>query len=156
MSKYFIVFRSESNSEVNAPNSREALACAIFSRVKSIYENDFFLAYEATSSMATFVVLNKTAIAKVEIDSKTEMFWKKFVLPAYEAEEKMESFIKDSMDQIMIKSIELDRVLHQSKYFNSIQTGDDMDFRLAHECLANKVHPKISKVVSSIFKVQCL
>lgn len=154
MSKYFIVLRPESSCEVNEPNSKEALACAIFSRVKSVEKNDLFLAYESTSSMATFVALKKTAVASIAIDSNTKKLWKKHVLPIYEAEERFESFIRDSLHQIMISSIELDRVIHQSKYFEMIQAGDDMDFRYAHECLENKVRPKISKVVSAIFKIQ--
>ncbi len=156
MAKYFIVFRPESSCEVNEPNSKEALACAIFSKVKSVEENNFFLAYESTSSMATFVALKKTAVASIEIDSNTEKLWKKHVLPIYEAEERFESFIRNSLDQIMISSIELDRVIYQSKYFELIQASDDMDFRYAHECLQNKVRPKISKVVSSIFKIRRL
>lgn len=154
MSKYFIVFRPESSCEVNEPNSREALACSIFSKVKSGKENDFFLAYESTSSMATFVALNNSAVATVEIDSNSEEFWRNFVLPIFEAEEKFECFITDSLDQIMIESIKLDQVLHRSKCFESIQASDDMDIRYAHECLVNKVHPKISKVVSSLFNIQ--
>ena len=154
MSKYFIVFRPESSCEVIEPNSREALACNIFSKVKSIEENDFILAYESTSPMATFVALNKTIFASIVIDSNTEIFWKSYVLPIYEAEERFESFIRKSLDQIMINSIELDRVIHQSKYFELIQASDDMDFRYAHVCLENKVRQKISKVVSSIFKIQ--
>ena len=156
MSKYFIVFRPESSFEVIEPDSREALACAIFSKVKSLEENDFVCAYESTSSMATFVALNKSAVASIEIDSNTEILWKNHVLPIYEAEERFESFIRNSLDQIMISSIELDRVIYQSKYFELIQASDDMDFRYAHECLQNKVRPKISKVVSSIFKIQRL
>lgn len=154
MSKYFIIFRPESSCEVIEPDSREALACAIFSKVKSVEENQFFLAYESTSPMATFVALNKSAVASIEIDSETEIFWENHVLPIYEAEERFESFIRDSLDQIMISSIELDRVIHQSEYFEMIQAGDDMNFRCAHECLENKIRPKISKVVSSIFKIQ--
>ena len=156
MSKYFIVFRPESSCEVIEPDSREALACAIFSKVKSLEENDFVLAYESTSSMATFFALNKSAVASIEIDSNTEILWKNHVLPIYEAEERFESFIRNSLDQIMISSFELDRVIYQSKYFELIQASDDMDFRYAHECLQNKVRPKISKVVTSIFKIQRL
>lgn len=81
MSKYFIVFRPHKTFEVNAPYSREELACNIFSKVRSGKESDFFLAYEESSSIATFSCLKKTAIASLEIDSALVSFGKtKFFL----------------------------------------------------------------------------
>ena len=154
MSKYFIVFRPHETFEVNAPHSREELACNIFSKVRSGKESDFFLAYEESSSMATFSCLKKTAIASLEIDSALVSFWENEVLPIYEAEAKFEKFISFSLDQILLESIEFDRVIYRSNEFKSIQSADDMSFRFALDCLSDKARPKINKVVASKFKIQ--
>lgn len=154
MSKYLIVFRPLESIEVNAPNSREELACKIFSKVRSGKESDFFLAYEESSSMATFSCLKNTTIASLELDSALVNFWEKEVLPIYEAEAKFEKFIRLSLDQIMLESIEFDRIIYQSDEFKFIQSSDEMSFGFAQDCLSSKARPKINKVVASKFKIQ--
>ena len=72
----------------------------------------------------------------------------------YAGKRKFEKFISFSLDQILLESIEFDRVIYRSNEFKSIQSADDMSFRFALDCLSDKARPKINKVVASKFKIQ--
>ncbi len=156
MTKYFITFKPYEDRERYQPTEKEKIACAIFSKVNSDQKNEFFEAYESTNSIATFIVMNNSAIACIEMDSKMEKMWKKEILPIYQAEEKFEAQIQAYLNQIMLNSFELDRFINQTKNFEMIQSGDGMDFRTALESLKNKVRPQINKVVNSLFKIKKL
>jgi hypothetical protein len=156
MEKYFIALRPDGDCEKYQPTEKEKIACAIYSKVKSVQTDEVFQAYESKNSIATFIVMNRTAIASIEMDSKMVEFWEKKILPIYEAEEKFEAQTQAFIHQIMLDSIELDRFINRTKNFEMIQSGDNIEFRYALECLQGKVRPQINKVVKSIFKINKL
>lgn len=157
MTKYIVAVENSKSTKVNPPSRREQLACEIIANLSfGSLDNNFLISCEAESPSGTLLLMDKTAIAIVEIDEINEKLWQKEVCKIYNRELAIRNAIDSAFHKVMSVVGDFDDFCHESTMFQDIEISGEINFENAFESITTTAHSQISDTVRSMFKVQSL
>lgn len=157
MTKYIVAIEKSKSTKVNLQSRREQLACEIIANLSfGLLYNIILISCEAESPSGTLLLMDKTAIAFVEIDEINEKLWQKEVFEIYKRELAIRNAIDSAFHKIMSAADAFDEYCNESTMFQDIAISDQINFENAFDCITTSAHSHISDVVRSMFKVQFL
>jgi hypothetical protein len=155
MTKYIVAVKKSNSANFNQPGTREELACEIISFLSC---NDFHIktlaACEIESSLSTWYLMQKTAVAYLEIDDVNEKQWRNEFVNLFNQDLKIQNAIQVAHSEIVNVALEFDRMCKNSNNFKDIEIVDDMNLSKAFDQIENCSHWQISEVVLNMFKVE--
>ena len=102
MTKYLVFKNQPDSGQVNAPGSREEMACTIAKLVsQDALPKDFYIAYPLENPNSNWDSLKDTAKFSVEIDDERAELWKKEILPLTDFSEAIDDAIGDAYSAIV-------------------------------------------------------
>jgi len=154
MTKY-LVFKNQPNSgQVNAPGSREEMACTIAKVVsQDALPKDFYIAYPLENPHSTWESLRDTAKFSVEIDDERAELWEKEILPLTDLSEAVDDAIGEAYSSIVEAAMTLDKAFENSKNFKDIKVLENIGMDRAFDNLEHYSFGEISEKVEEIFEV---
>jgi len=154
MTKY-LVFKNQPNSgQVNAPGSREEMACTIAKVVsQDALPKDFYIAYPLENPHSTWESLRDTAKFSVEIDDERAELWEKEILPLTDLSEAVDDAIGEAYSSIVEAAMTLDKAFENSKNFQDIKVLENIGMDRAFDNLEHYSFGEISEKVEEIFEV---
>ena len=154
MTKY-LVFKNQPNSgQVNAPGSREEMACTIAKVVsQDALPKDFYIAYPLENPHSTWESLRDTAKFSVEIDDERAELWEKEILPLTDLSEAVDDAIGEAYSSIVEDAMTLDKAFENSKNFQDIKVLENIGMDRAFDNLEHYSFGEISEKVEEIFEV---
>ena len=157
MKKYIVSVQKTSTDLLNQSDSKKDIASEIISHFCCEKHGTAQLsAFEADSKLATLALLDKSAIASLEIDDLTEKQWKNEISKMYKREQAIRKAIDSSFHNIMSAAIAFEQVCYESTIFHEIEICDDLDLANAFDGIGTSAHFQISEIVRSIYKVNFL
>ena len=157
MKKYIVSVQKTSTDLLNQSDSKKDIASEIISHFCCEKHGTAQLsAFEAYSKFATLALLDKSAIASLEIDDITEKQWKNEISKMYKREQAIRKAIDSSFHNIMSAAIAFEQVCYESTIFHEIEICDDLDLANAFDGIGTSAHFQISEIVRSIYKVNFL
>ena len=154
MTKY-LVFKNQPNSgQVNAPGSREEMACTIAKVVsQDALPKDFYIAFPLENPHSTWESLRDTAKFSVEIDDERAELWEKEILPLTDLSEAVDDAIGEAYSSIVEAAMTLDKAFENSKNFQDIKVLENIGMDRAFDNLEHYSFGEISEKVEEIFEV---
>ena len=154
MTKY-LVFKNQPNSgQVNAPGSREEMACTIAKVVsQDALPKDFYIAYPLENPHSTWESLRDTAKFSVEIDDERAELWEKEILPLTDLSQAVDDAIGEAYSSIVESAMTLDKAFENSKNFQDIKVLENIGMDRAFDNLEHYSFGEISEKVEEIFEV---
>jgi hypothetical protein len=157
MKKYIVSVQKTSTDLLNQSDSKKDIASEIISHFCCEKHGTAQLsAFEADSKFATLALLDKSAIASLEIDDITEKQWKNEISKMYKREQAIRKAIDSSFHNIMSAAIAFEQVCYESTIFHEVEICDDLDLANAFDGIGTSAHFQISEIVRSIYKVNFL
>ena len=157
MTQYIVAVKKPTADLPNVLGRKEELACEIISHFCCEKHGTAQLsAFEADSKFATLALLDKSAIASLEIDDITEKQWKNEISKMYKREQAIRKAIDSSFHNIMSAAIAFEQVCYESTIFHEVEICDDLDLANAFDGIGTSAHFQISEIVRSIYKVNFL
>jgi len=157
MKKYIVSVQKTSTDLLHQSDSKKDIATEIISHFCCEKHGAAQLsAFEADSKLATLALLDKSAIASLEIDDLTEKQWKNEISKMYKREQAIRKAIDSSFHNIMSAAIAFEQVCYESTIFHEIEICDDLDLANAFDGIGTSAHFQISEIVRSIYKVNFL
>ena len=157
MTKFIVSVQKTSTDLLNQSDSKKDIASEIISHFCCEKHGPAQLsAFEADSKFATLALLDKSAIASLEIDDITEKQWKNEISKMYKREQAIRKAIDSSFHNIMSAAIAFEQVCYESTIFHEVEICDDLDLANAFDGIGTSAHFQISEIVRSIYKVNFL
>ena len=155
MTKY-LVFKNQPDSvQVNAPGSREEMACTIAKLVsQDALPKDFYIAYPLENPNSNWDSLKDTAKFSVEIDDERAELWEKEILPLTDFSEAIDDAIGDAYSAIVEAARAFDQACEKSKNFQDLSVLKSIGMDRAFDNLENFTAGEISEKVEEIFEVE--
>jgi hypothetical protein len=139
---------------VNFPNSIEEIACEIISYISmSEHHKSMLTASAESSSSCTWHLLQKTAIASLEIDRDTKRQWVNHFAKFYRQDEIVRATVSNAYNDILDAALKFDRMCKKSEVFKDFDIFDDFNLDNAFDRIENSSYCAISEVVQKIYKV---
>ena len=154
MTKY-LVFKNQPNSgQVNAPGSREEMACTIAKVVsQDALPKDFYIAFPLENHHPSWESIKDTAKFSVEIDDERAEIWEKEILPLTDLSEAVDDAIGEAYSAIVDAAMALDKAFENSKNFQDIKVLENIGMDRAFDNLEHYSFGEISEKVEEIFEV---
>jgi hypothetical protein len=154
MTKY-LVFENQPNSgQVNAPGSREEMACTIAKVVsQDALPKDFYIAFPLENPNSNWDSLKDTAKFSVEIDDERAELWEKEISPLTDLSYAIDDAIGDAYSSIVEAARALDLACEKSKNFQEIKVLENIGMDRAFDNLEHYSFGEISEKVEEIFEV---
>lgn len=153
MTKYIVSLRN--SNQVDLSNGVEELVCEIISCISADrHHKSMLTASLEGSSSCTWHLLQKTAIASLEIDNITERQWVTEFANFYRQDTKVRTTVSNAYHDILNAALKFDRMCMKSQVLKDFDIFDDLNLDKAFDHIGNSSHCAISEVVREIFKVK--
>ena len=155
MTKYLVFKNQPDSGQVNAPGSREEMACTIAKLVsQDALAQDFYIAYPLENPNSNWDSLKDTAKFSVEIDDERAELWEKEILPLTDFSEAIDDAIGDAYSAIVEAARAFDQACEKSKNFQDLSVLKSIGMDRAFDNLENFTAGEISEKVEEIFEVE--
>ena len=155
MAKYLVFKNQPDSGQVNAPGSREEMACTIAKVVsQDALPKDFYIAYPLENPNSNWDSLKDTAKFSVEIDDERAELWEKEILPLTDFSEAIDDAIGDAYSAIVEAARAFDQACEKSKNFQDLSVLKSIGMDRAFDNLENFTAGEISEKVEEIFEVE--
>ncbi len=155
MTKYLVFKNQPDSGQVNAPGSREEMACTIAKVVsQDALAKDFYIAYPLENPNSNWDSLKDTAKFSVEIDDERAELWEKEILPLTDFSEAIDDAIGDAYSAIVEAARAFDQACEKSKNFQDLSVLKSIGMDRAFDNLENFTAGEISEKVEEIFEVE--
>ena len=157
MTKYLVFKNQPDSGKVNAPGSREEMACAI---AKVVLQNagsaDLYFAYSSYNPNSTLESLKGTAKFSVVIDAERAELWESEIVPLTEFSVAIDHAFFDAYSAISKAAWNFEKACEKSLNFQSLSVFDSLSLDAAFDILENLTLMEISEKVEEIFEVKSL
>ena len=155
MTKYLVFKNQPDSGQVNAPGSREEMACTIAKVVsQDALAKDFYIAYPLENPNSNWDSLKDTAKFSVEIDDERAELWEKEILPLTDFSEAIDDAIGDAYSAIVEAARAFDQACEKSNNFQDLSVLKSIGMDRAFDNLENFTAGEISEKVEEIFEVE--
>ncbi len=157
MTQYIVAVKKPTADLPNVLGRKEELACEIISHFCcDAHAKVNLFAFEADSNLATLALLDKSAIASIEIDDVSEKQWEKEIFNIYKRELAVRKALESSFHNIMSAAIAFEQVCYESTNFQEVEVCEDLNVANAFDGIGTTAHEQISEIVIGMFKVNYL
>jgi hypothetical protein len=155
MTKYLVFKNQPDSGKVNAPGSREEMACAIVKVVcQDTLSKDFYIAYPQDHPHSTWESLKDLAKYSVVIDDERAELWEQEIVPLTAYSVAIDDAIGQAYSAIAQAARTFDHACEKSKNFQNVRVLDNLGMDPSFDNLENLTFVEISDKVDEIYEVE--